>query len=326
MAIKKSEDLIPEAAFGKKLLELGKNISCLGPASIAKALYMNDKCFKLLNPGKRNVKYEVNRDKDISTIARRVQEHFTYENAYDVPGNYMMAYSVLFDCSMDYLYGKVDEPCPNVQVLDISEKTGLSVEAVKRLMSNEEICMEDYLQAINNYGLWDGSDMGEYDPELDDYFVNTYASVTKFWSDLIESEMFMLLPENWYRMACGLYTSKAIKMVAEYAQQEWDELPSLNSFLSWVKNWECFHPTEPLVKIYDSTWEEIYVKDPNYIKQVYREIRYNHLYSSIDRAEDYETAYWGCTGRFDRNTLDFFHKKAENWCVSGPFPNFWKTE
>ena len=33
------------------------------------------------------------------------------------------------------------------------------------------------------------------------------------------------------------------------------------------------------------TWEEAYEKEPEFIKQVYREIRYEHLYSSVDRAE-----------------------------------------
>ena len=35
---------------------------------------------------------------------------------------------------VDYLFGRIEEKCPNVEVLDISKKTGLSVEAVKRLM------------------------------------------------------------------------------------------------------------------------------------------------------------------------------------------------
>jgi hypothetical protein len=46
----------------------------------------------------------------------------------------------------------------------------------------------------------------------------------------------------------------------------------------------------------------------------------------VDRAENYETVYWGCAGKFDRSALDYFHKKAEDWCSTGPLPDFWKSE
>ena len=70
------------------------------------------------------------------------------------------------------------------------------------------------------------------------------------------------------------------------------------------------------------TWEEAYEKEPEFIKQVYREIRYEHLYSSVDRAENYETVYWGCAGKFDRNALDYFHKKAEDWCSTSVYSDW----
>ncbi len=313
--------------FGKKLIELGEQHGWNSAADIGTALYENDSCFELVHPRDRDKKYLVNREKDINAIARRVQEHIIpTKEAQEISGNYMLAYSILFDCSMDYLYGKIDEKCPNVEVLDISRKTGLSVDAVKRLMENETISLEDYLQAVNNYNLLDAPDCGTYDPELDDYFLETDISVTKFWSELIESDLFLQMPENWSRMACALYTSKAIKMVAEEAEKEWNDLPPLDVFLSWVETWETFHPDRPLARMYKMTWEETYEKEPEFIKQVYREIRYEHLYSSVERQEDYETAYWGCAGRFDRSALEFFHKKAEDWCTSGPLPNYWKDE
>lgn len=327
MAIRKMEDIRPDATFALRLFHLGGDMCLLGPAAIASALYENDECFKLVHPKDRSVRRAVNREKDIATIARRVQDHFDVTNAYDVPGNYMMAYSILFDCSMDYLYGKVSEKCPNVEVLDISKKTGLSVEAVKHLMENETVCLKEYLQAVNNYNLLDWPEKyGTYDPELDDYFFDTDVSVSKFWSELIESELFTQLPKNWSRMACALYTCKAIKMVAEDAEKEMDEFPTLENFLSWVETWETFHPDQPLARIHGLTWEETYEKDPEFVKQVYRELRHEHYYSSVERSEDYETAYWGCAGKFDRHTMDFFHNKAEDWCTSGPMPNYWKDE
>ena len=312
MAIKSLDDIREEAVFGRRLFQLGADLGMSGPAAIAAGL---------VQPRGRTVKYAVNEEKDKESIARTVQRHCDYESPTSVQGGYMLAYSVLFDCSMDYLYGKIEEKCPNVETLGISKKTGLSVDAVKKLEAGEEIFIDDYLQTINNFGLLDGPECGTYDPELDDYFLETNISVSKFWSELIESELFLRLPENWHRMACALYTSKAIKMIAKDAEKEWDELPPLDVFLSWVETWETFHSNEPLARIPGLTWEETYEKEPDFIKQVYREIRYEHYYSSVERNEEYETAYWGCAGKFDRHALDFFHKKAEEWCLSGPLPN-----
>lgn len=322
MAIKSTEDIRPEALFGRRLFQLGADINMNGPASVAEGLYLNEECYKLVKPRGRDKKYQVNRSQDIAAISRTVQRHFDYEEATDVPGNYMMAYSVLFDCSLDYLYGKIDVKSPNAEVLDISKKTGLSVEAVKKLMQNDEICIEEYLQAVNNYGLLDGSDAGTYDPELDDCFFNTYASITDFWSKLIESEVFKQLPEDWYRMACALYTIKSIKLVAKEAENDLADIPSLENFLSWIDTWENFHPNEPLHRPYNMSWEEAYKKDPALIKQVYKELRHEHFYSAIEKIEEYETVYWGCAGRFERAVLNFFHQKAEQWCTNGPLPAY----
>lgn len=294
-----------------------------GPTAVAEGLYLNDECYKLVQPRGRIEKYQVNRKKDIAAIARTVDRHLNYKNnikATQIPGNYMKAYSILFDCSLDFLYGIIDVKSPNAEVLDISKKTGLSVESVKRLMANEKVCMEEYLQVANTYGLFDGPNVGTYDSELDDYFLETYASVTAFWSELIESELFKRLPEDWYRMACALYTSKSVKMIAKEAEREMDDMPSLETFLSWVNTWECFHPNEPLYVPYKMTWEEAYDKKPELIKQVYKELRHEHFYSAVEKSEDYETAYWGCAGRFERSVLNFFHKKAEQWCMGGPLP------
>ena len=326
MAIKKLEYVNPTAEFGKKLFQLGADQDMLGPAAIGRGLYENDECYKLVHPRDRNVKHEIYEKKDISAIVRRVQEHFNYESATDVNGCYMMAYSILFDCSLDYLYGKIEEKCPNVEVLDISKKTGLSVEAVNRLMSNEQIDFDKYLQTLHNYDLLDIPEFGTYDLELDDYFIDTDASVSKFWSELIESDQFIQMPENWYRMACAKYTSKAVSMVAEDAKKECDAMPPLEEFLSWVHMWEHLHPDNPPMRINSLTWEENYEKEPDYINEVYKDIRHEHYYSSIDLDEECETVFWGCAGKFERSAIDFFHQKAEDWCTSGPLPNFWSGE
>lgn len=181
--------------------------------------------------------------------------------------------------------------------------------------------MEEYLSAVNNYGLldWVGMD-SEND---DDEYLDTYQPMSKFWSTILESDLYKSIPEAWYRMACSLYTSKAIKMVAEDARKEWDKLPSWESFESWVNgSWNVFHPDQPIYAPPGMTLEEAYKRDPDWAMQMYREVRYAHYYSAADKEEEYETAYWGCAGKFDRMILDYFHKEAENWCHSGPLPDY----
>ncbi len=321
MAIRELTDIREEAVFGRRLFLLGEEEGLRGPAAVAGALYANDECYKLIQPGKRESKYSVNKDKDTSAIARRVQEHFDKESPCDVPGNYMLAYGILFNCSMDYLYGRISDKCPDATVDDMSKKTGLSSKAITKLMSNREVCVEEYLETVSNYGLLDGLPENS---DTDDEYYETYYSVSDFWSGLIESDLFCNLPEDWYRMACALYTDKAIKIVAEDAKLAWDEVPSWEVFSSWVDTWNTFHEDEPLYIPEGMSIKEAYEADSEWVKQVYREIRYNHLYSAVDRAENTETVYWGCAGKFDRNLQNYFHEIAERWCDEGPLPKVGK--
>jgi len=73
-------------SFCERLNQLSEEIGCSGAASIARALYQNNKCFEQVHPKGRSKKYHVNEKKDIGAIARRVQEHLTCTNACDIPG------------------------------------------------------------------------------------------------------------------------------------------------------------------------------------------------------------------------------------------------
>ena len=132
MAIRELDNIRTEAIFGRRLFLLGAEDGLLGPAAVAEALYKKDDCYNLVKPRGREAKYAVNEKKDIEAIARRVQEHFDKENVCDVPSNYIMAYGILFNCSYDFLYGKIEERCPNASVNDICEKTGLSSLRIRR--------------------------------------------------------------------------------------------------------------------------------------------------------------------------------------------------
>lgn len=150
MSIRKIEDIDEKFVFGRRLFKLGQEIGVLGPAAIAVALYEKDECLSILQPNKRHDRKSEEK-KDKNAIARRVQEHIFKENAYDIPGKYMMAYSILFNCSMDYLYGIIDVKCPDASIYDISKKVGLSPDSI------------NVIRKIN------GFDGGIFAYEADDY-------------------------------------------------------------------------------------------------------------------------------------------------------------
>ena len=188
MAKTRLDDIRPEAIFGRRLFLIGEKNGCKGPAAIADALYKNDDCFKLLTPRGRSEKYKFNKDKDTAAIMRRVQDHLDCVNAYDVSSNYLLAYSILFDCSMDFLYGKIDVECPNLEIFDISKKTGLSIEVCKRLV----YCSKD----------------GE-SPVVDD------------WSAILGSDLYNSVPADWRFITNKIY--ERMELEAKLEGLKWEK-------------------------------------------------------------------------------------------------------
>lgn len=200
MSLGNPDYLRNEKVFGNRLNTVGEKLGLRGAAQIARALYENPECFKIIKPGGRTVKYRVNCNKDVDTISRAVQRHFDFDDCYAVPGNYMLAYHILFNCSLDYLYGIIDDPYPNAEVADICKKTGLSEKAVENLMQNPKIHLEDFLYQDYEYELL----YGNIDPEGS-------VRASTFWSDILESDLFNELPEDWSAMACALQLSGELK-------------------------------------------------------------------------------------------------------------------
>lgn len=188
MAKTRIEDIPPEAEFGLKLFRLGKGIERKGPAAIAGALYENDACFKIISPRGRDKKYKANKDKDIGAIMRRVQDHLELANAYDVPSKYMFAYSILFDCSLDFLYGKIEEECPNLEVLDISKKTGLSLKVAQKLCELSK---------------------------------DAESPIVDCWSAIMDSPLFDLVYKDWRFITYSAYDK--IDLEARLAALEWEK-------------------------------------------------------------------------------------------------------
>ena len=165
---------LPE--FGQKLMGLARENDIETPIEIAQTLY--ERCYELVKPGERKNKYgkvvksEVN---DIKSILKFVQAHLNEENAFNVHSKYVYAYSQLFECSIDYLYGITEVKSQELDVRQICEKTGLSENAVTHL--------------IEYY---------DDDPET--------TSVTEWWSQVLEGEAFYGIPLVW-----GTYTERVLE-------------------------------------------------------------------------------------------------------------------
>lgn len=287
--------------FGKKLLELGEQHGWNSAADIGTALYENDSCFELVHPRDRDKKHLVNREKDINAITRRVQEHIIpTKEAQGIPGNYMMAYSILFDCSLDYLFGKIDEVCPNAEVADISKKTGLSSKAVANLMSNTQIYLEGFLYQYYQYEFL----YSNINPEA-------YTGVTKFWSDILESNLYIGLPESWTEMACALQLYKATEQQFAERDSKKPTLPSREEFFERVNEYYVTHDhADPCMG--DDPYE-VYDHDKARVMMIMRDIDNEEWEESSSDREKSKMVYWGCAGMFDRKLGNYFHDLAEHF-------------
>ena len=153
--------------FGQRLMGLARENDIDTPAEIAQALY--ERCHELVKPGERKNKYGKivkSEQNDIKSIIKFVQAHLNEENAYNVQSKYMYAYSQLFYCSIDYLYGITEVRSQDIDIRQICEKTGLSEKAVTHLIEN---CDDD--------------------PEP--------FSATEWWSQVLEGQAFYGIPIVW---------------------------------------------------------------------------------------------------------------------------------
>lgn len=154
-------------SFGRRLMELAKEKECATPILLARALY--ESCQDLVEPAtRRNKKGKIVKDEqhDIDAIRRMVQRHFNAENATDVQSNYLLAYSRLFDCSLDYLYGVSKVRSVDLSIRDICDKLHVDEKMVLSLMK-------------------------EFDPAPEVF------SPTTWWSDMLSSDLFSVIPRAW---------------------------------------------------------------------------------------------------------------------------------
>ncbi len=189
MAIK-NIDIKDLPTFGRRLMELAKEREVGEPKSLAELLY--EECKDLVEPDRRKNKYgKIVKDynHDISAIRRMVQQHFNEENAWNIQSPYMLAYSKVFNCSLDYLYGKTNVKRSDVELQDICKKTHLSEKVITRLQQ-------------------------EYSDEPDVF------STSRIWIDILESELFDRLPEDWFRYSAKKLEYKKFEDIINNAEDQ----------------------------------------------------------------------------------------------------------
>lgn len=153
--------------FGRRLLLLCRENNLYSPTSLAMVLYKE--YYEIVQPGTRNNKHGISvksAENDVKALTRAVQKHFNIVEAYKVQSHFMYAYSLLFDCSLDYLYGRTDVKSCDLEVREICDKLHITETAVKNL--------------IEGY---------DPDPEVD--------SPTRFWSEALSDEIFHEVPLQW---------------------------------------------------------------------------------------------------------------------------------
>ena len=165
----KSCDIEQFNGFGQRLMRLARKNGIDTPELIAEVICNNDEYFKAVKL--RNGKPKSKKDsqyKQKDGIKRIVQKHFNEEDVKKVPSAYLWVYSEIFNCSLDYLYGKSKVSTVNLKIADICKKTGLSEKAVLNL------CEE--------------CDNGDF-------------PLSEWWSGILENDSFYSIPITWKKYA-----------------------------------------------------------------------------------------------------------------------------
>ncbi len=156
------------SGFGKRLFMAATAKGFSETRDLAEAL--DAKCHDIvqIREKKRNAKPV----DPLSKIIRNIQLHLNTEDAYEIPSQYLYSYSLLLDCSLDYLYGRSKIMSSDLTVADMCEKTGLSEAAIINLVENVKNCS---------------------DPDS--------FSFSAWWSELLSNSNFMSIPSVWYDYA-----------------------------------------------------------------------------------------------------------------------------
>ena len=266
-----------------------------GPSDIADKLY--ETYYMYVYPKGYQKKHSEYKTKNIKAIKKNVERDFLKENPWDVSSRYMYAYSQLFKVSMDFLYGKEEYYTDNYDILQICKKTHLSEVAVKKLLSDEEMYICDF--AIDEI----------YNAIQED---NEYEPVIKFWNSLIESNLYVELPQSFYKMACSQFLFNLLKKDEASMRVKKTVLPSKESFVETVDE---FYSQGNNVFTNNMTLEEVYDNDKELALEILKDINHKRWYEINEHLSQIENIFWGCSGQFDRFIQNYFHNQAEKYKV-----------
>lgn len=126
--------------FSRRLYEVATMRDIKDINDLAEKLDKNSECKSLLNIRQRNREVPTN---PLNAIVRNIQKHLNTSDPSKVHSSYMLAYSIVLDCSLDYLYGRSDIMSCDMEVADICSKTGLSEQAVLRLVERHDFDKDD---------------------------------------------------------------------------------------------------------------------------------------------------------------------------------------
>lgn len=162
-------DINDFSGIGRRIMELAREKEIGSPELLANCLYKTQR--ELIEPAERKNKHgRVVKDEkhDIEAIRRMVQKHLNESDPVKIQSKYMLAYSRIFNCSLDYLFGSTTIRSADVEVVDICNKTQLSEKALENIIEGRE----EFSEGI---------------------------SYTKWWSNILEREEFFQIPSEWFR-------------------------------------------------------------------------------------------------------------------------------
>lgn len=165
----KGKSLSEYEGFAYRLVMAANNKQIDDTKELAEKLYNDETCRGIIKMRKRKKEVASN---PVDNVLRNVQKHLNEKDPYKVPSTYIYAYSVVLDCSIDYLYGRTDVMSVDIDVKEICKKTGLSEKAVKCLL--------------------------EYKSDNDD---SDIFSITQWWSEFLCEDSFYSIPMVWHDYA-----------------------------------------------------------------------------------------------------------------------------
>lgn len=275
--------------FSKRLAILSREHNWGNPEDLANALYDNKECRRIIKPRERKNKDGIIQKSSLSeknAIKRAIQYHYNETDAYKIQSSYMYAYSIIFNCSLDYLYGKTAIKSTNLEVCNICTKTGLSENAVETLIKSQK--QNEYLDDNLTYSMW--------------------------WSLLLQEESFQKLPQAWHSYANLVLEIMVLKdppkpsrPVKEIINEALEMYPGLGKFLS------------PDLDVANTETEESHFRELKQIQEkedsklgaFYKMLIYIEALMN-KHAEDWANImYPGYTDRQNKQILDFLRRIKE---------------